>query len=99
MSTTPPPRPERRPFYPRGKVYARTWQITMDEAVEAARTAGFHVTPRSGPNRVYVQRNWSTAAWITPTHGGVVIKPAWTTGQMYAVAGVLVVLVLGFCAC
>ncbi|MGS2616045.1 hypothetical protein ACVCAH_16205 [Micromonospora sp. LZ34] len=29
--------------------------------------------------------------------GGVVVKPAWTTGQMILVAGVLVLLFFGVC--
>ncbi|WP_346535525.1 hypothetical protein [Micromonospora sp. DPT] len=70
----------------------------MDDAAAAAAAAGFHPTTRSGPNRLYVQRDWKTAATISPIHGGVAVKPAWTTGQLAIVAGILVLLVLGLCA-
>lgn len=63
----------------------------------AAAAAGFRPTARSGPNRVYVQRDWKIAATISPTPTGVVVKPAWTTAQMAIVAGVLGLLFLGVC--
>jgi hypothetical protein len=46
---------------------------------------------------VHVQRDWQTAATISPMPGGVVVKPAWTTAQLVIVAGVLVLLALGVC--
>ncbi|MFI6332915.1 hypothetical protein ACIBBG_31990 [Micromonospora chersina] len=102
MSATPAPPPDptalgNSPFFPKSKVKGCAWQVTMDDAVAAAAAAGFRPTTRSGPNRLYVQRDWRTAAWITPTHGGVVVKPAWTTGQLVLVAAVITVLAIALC--
>ncbi|AXH88806.1 hypothetical protein DVH21_02050 [Micromonospora aurantiaca] len=69
--------------------------MPMDDAVTAATAAGFRVTPRSGPSRVHVQRNLWTAATIRPTHGGVVVKPAWTPAQIAVVIVVLALLLCG----
>lgn len=93
----PRPNDTRSPFSPRDKVRRTAWKVPVDTAVEDAVAAGFSVTSRSGPNRVNVQRDWMTAATITPIPGGVVVKPAWTTAQLAIVAGVLVVLFLGVC--
>ncbi|MCO1597411.1 hypothetical protein M8C17_19860 [Micromonospora sp. RHAY321] len=73
---------------------SRAWQVPIDQAVAAATSAGFRVTTRSGPTRVYVKRDWRAAARITPTHGGVVVKPAWTGEQAALVAAVLILLCL-----
>lgn len=69
----------------------------MDEAIAAATAAGFRPTTRSSPTRLCVQRDWKTAATISPTYGGVVVKPAWTTGQLVVVVVVLVLLFIGLC--
>ncbi|WP_147434747.1 hypothetical protein [Micromonospora musae] len=69
----------------------------MHDAMAAVSSAGFRLTPRSGPSRVYVQRDWRTAATISPTPSGVVVKPAWTTGQMVLVAAILPLLFFGLC--
>jgi hypothetical protein len=94
--SAPSPTPD-SPFTRGGNVKGRAWQVPMDEALAAANAAGFRMTTRSGPNRAYVQRDGKTAATISPTPGGVVVKPAWTTGQMVIVAGVLVLLFFGVC--
>lgn len=103
MSATPLPPPDptglgNSPFFPKSRVKACAWQVTMADATAAAAVAGFRPTARSGPTRLYVQRDWKTAASISPTPAGVVVKPAWTTAQMAIVAGILVVLFLGLCA-
>jgi hypothetical protein len=87
-----PPFPSHGPIRRR-----RALPVGVDQAVAAAQAGGWQVTARSGPARVYVQRDWRTAATITPTPAGVVVKPAWTTGQMILVGMVLTLLVLGLC--
>lgn len=90
----PPNDQQGRPFTPTGRVRSQAWQITMDEAVAAAKSAGFRVTTRSGPSRMYVQRGWWTAAVITPTLAGVVVKRSWTLAQTAVLGAVLVVLTI-----
>lgn len=87
------------PFTPTGKVRPTAWQVGVDHAVAAARAAGFRPTPRSTISRVYVQRDWKTAATIRPTPSGVVVRPAWTTPLTIIVAVVLALLVTAVCVC
>jgi hypothetical protein len=85
------------PFPPTGQVRKQAWPVTVGEALEVADAAGFRTTPRSGPDRAHVQRDWRTAATIRPVPGGVVVKPAWTTTQLAVVAAVLALFVFGVC--
>ncbi|MGC1212624.1 MAG: hypothetical protein WA890_15295 [Micromonospora sp.] len=82
------------PFTPTGRIRSQAWQVTMDEALAAAEAAGFRVTAHSGPSRVYAQRGLWTAATITPTPAGVVVKRSWTLAQTAALGVVLVLIVL-----
>lgn len=90
----PTPAEPPNPFTPAGMIRNQAWQATMDEAVAAAKAAGFRVTTRSGPSRVYVQRGQWTAASITPTPAGVLVKRSWTLAQTAVLGAVLVLIVL-----
>ncbi|MEU1240025.1 hypothetical protein ABZ388_06670 [Micromonospora parva] len=93
MTVTPDPtRPATGPFTS-GRVYTGAWQIPMDAAVASATTAGFRVTPRSNARRVIVERGVWTAASITPTPAGVVVRRSMTLAQA-AIVGAVIVLVI-----
>lgn len=78
--------PPRGPFT-KDRINVGAWPITVDEALGAALDAGFHLTARSATDRLHVQRDWLTAAMITPTAGGVVVELAWTVEQAWFVLG------------
>ncbi|MGW3608921.1 hypothetical protein ACWD6N_03380 [Micromonospora sp. NPDC005163] len=88
-----PTRPEGGPFTD-GRVYTGAWQIPMDEAVASATAAGFRVTPRSHRTRVFVERGRWTAAAITPTPAGVVVKRSMTLAQTAIVGAVIVLFIV-----
>ena len=89
--------PEPTPFS--FKVRKTPWRVSLQEALAAAEAAGYKPTARSKPNRIHVQRRWNEGAAIRPMPGdtGVVIRPAWTTAQMWVVAGILFLLFFGWC--
>lgn len=89
--------PGSSPFSADKKIRKGAHPLTIDQALEAARAAGFMPTARSRPHRAHVQRSWNNAATIQPVPSGVVVKPAWTTAQMLIVAGVLFFFVFGVC--
>lgn len=85
------------PFSATKKVRKGFCQLTLDEALTEARGAGFRETAHSKATRAHVQQSWNNAATIRPVPGGVVIKPAWTTAQVWIVVGVLFLLLFGVC--
>ncbi|RAN92670.1 hypothetical protein GAR05_06162 [Micromonospora saelicesensis] len=98
MTATPgtpadPTRPESGPFTA-GRVYTGAWQIPMDQAVASATAAGFRVTPRSNHRRVFVERGPWTAATISPTPAGVVVKRSMTLAHTAIVGAVIVLLIV-----
>ncbi|MDH6460100.1 hypothetical protein M2302_000251 [Micromonospora sp. A200] len=92
-AATPPGRPD-SPFPPDGRVCIGAWPVTMDDAMAHATAAGFRATPRSSRDKVVVQRDWKTAATITPTPAGVVVKRELTVAQLAMVGAVLVLLIV-----
>lgn len=85
------------PFSATEKPRKGFWQRTLDEVLAEARAAGFRETAHSKATRAHVQRDWNTAATIRPVPGGVVVKPAWTSTQVWLVFGVLFILLCGVC--
>lgn len=93
---TAPQNPAAFPRY--GKVRKQVVPMTIEQALADASEAGFRQTTRSRPGAAHVQRKWNEGATIRPVPGGVVVQPAWTSGQIYAVIAVLATfLLLMFC--
>lgn len=86
------------PFPAKGKIRARQWPMTVEQALFAAQRAGYCPTSHSRTSRAHVQRAWNAAATIKPVPGGVVIAPAWTRAQILMVLIVLFLLWAGVCA-
>jgi hypothetical protein len=63
-------------------------------SVANATAAGFRVTPRSHRNRVFVERGPWSAASITPTPVGVVVKRSMTVAQTAIIGAVIVLLIV-----
>lgn len=72
-----------------GKVRKQMIAISFEQALEQASAAGFKQTSRSRAGEAHVQRSWNVGAKIRPVPGGVVVQPAWTSGQIWAVVGIL----------
>lgn len=68
--------------------------MSIEQALADAESAGFRQTAKSRPGAAHVQRRWNEGATIRPAPGGVVVQPAWTSGQIYALVAVLAVFVL-----
>ncbi|GLZ62890.1 hypothetical protein [Micromonospora sp. NBRC 107095] len=94
MTATPDPtRPDTGPFTG-GRVYTGSWQVPMDAAVASATAAGFRVTPRSSRHRVIVERGVWTAASISPTPAGVVVRRSMTLAQTAILGAVIVAFIV-----
>lgn len=95
MGQTPQPQPA---FREHRKVRKQVFPLTIEQALADAEAAGFRQTAKSRPGAAYVQRKWNEGATIRPVPDGVVVQPAWTSGQIYGVVAVLAVfLVLAVC--
>lgn len=64
--------------------------ITMDQAMEQATAEGYRPTQHGT-----LQRGLWRAVKVTPAHGGVMVRRAWTTAQIMVVGVFLVLLFIG----